>query len=378
MKKIKIFLSTIPTISLPMLAISCYEKEKSLSFIVNAPYSKQKQHTFFKDILDQFNQKTKQNLKLELIYGSQNNDSINVIKKGTSNIAVLTLPNYISQIHEKGNENILPIIQTKTKAFKFDYNFNDQYSNGQENDKLRQIAKKAQELFEKVPHALWNDAEYQWDGEKYEFFYQPDNKLVDYYRGIIMIQGNKKQRDEIKKAWDQKDWNAFRNFGILSGKTGSASKYILQQELFKKHFNKEGNKFISFAIDRIKNPEKYSTTDNARRDIGRGETKNYNIVFDDFGSFAYTNSSKGYFSPENANGDVKIEFLTATDPIKYNIIVVDKKIFSAEEIKILQEIIIKLWEEKKDDYGASVGFNGYEIITDVKKQVIDPYKKIFS
>lgn len=36
---------------------------------------------------------------------------------------------------------MVPIIQTMTRAFKFEKNYGDKYSDGSENDKLRKIAK---------------------------------------------------------------------------------------------------------------------------------------------------------------------------------------------------------------------------------------------
>ncbi|CRH49034.1 High affinity transport system protein p37 [Chlamydia trachomatis] len=48
---------------------------------------------------------------------------------------------------------MVPIIQTMTRAFKFEKNYGDKYSDGSENDKLRKIAKNLQDLFDAKPYA---------------------------------------------------------------------------------------------------------------------------------------------------------------------------------------------------------------------------------
>ncbi|AZZ65463.2 alkylphosphonate ABC transporter substrate-binidng protein [Metamycoplasma phocicerebrale] len=370
MKKISIFLSSLCAFGLPLAAISCNNK-KGLFFGLNSPWYGKKNEDFFIKVFEQYKEKTNnKNLEYKTTFVAENNDTVSLLKKGTVNIATITTPLLIKQ----KSENIIPIIQTLTRAFKFDLNASDLYSNGLENDKLRKIAKNVQELFDKKPYKDWSDEEYKWNGHIYETFYANKDTLVDYYRGIIMIQGNEEQLKQIKKAWEEKDWNTFRNFGIVLGKATSGSKYILPEALFKKHFNLENNKFTSFAIDSLKNSKKYLIE--KAKNIGKGSLKNYHIVFDEMGSFAYTNNKNGnYYTLEDPNS--KIEFLTATEPLKYNVIAVNKDTFSDEQIKILKEIIFSLWKEGKDNYGPRVGFNGYKIINDIKTEVIDPYNNLF-
>jgi len=68
----------------------------------------------------------------------------------------------------------------------------------------------------------------------------------------------------------------------MTGKENSASKYLLQEQLFKKHFNLPNNEFTSFALDRQKNPNKYKI--DKAKNLSKGENKNYHIVFDELGS----------------------------------------------------------------------------------------------
>ncbi|PZV99958.1 ABC transporter thiamine pyrophosphate-binding lipoprotein p37/Cypl [Metamycoplasma auris] len=399
MKKINLFLVTASLLSLPLVAASCNKTDKKpnsttqgddssnkaikkeLRFAVNKPwFGKQDGHNFFKQIIEEYNKKTKQESTIKVTYAGENNDLAGTIAKGTNNIAVITTPLYIKQYKNKHMENIVPILQTATRAFKFDTEDMGQikYKDGKETDPLRELAKKAHTLFAAKKYTEWKDDEYKWNGSIYEHFYDT-NGIVPHYRGVVMIHGDKDTRDKIKKAWEEKDWNTFRNFGIVTSSEDSGSKYILQEQLFKRHFGKD--KFESFKKDKLKANAKYisSGKDAKPRNIGQGSIKEYHIVFDDLGSFAHTHNSKDgkpnkFYSPE---GNSEIEFLTVTEALRYNVIAVDKKVFNDEEIKVLQDVIINLAKDKKDDYGPTVGFNGYIKINNVENDVIKPYNEIF-
>gem|GEM_PF-6538863 len=55
--------------------------------------------------------------------------------------------------------------------------------------------------------------------------------------------------------------------------------------------------------------------------------------------------------------------LTVTDPIKFNVLVVDKSIPKSAYLAFANSII-NLAKEKKDTYGPNVGFNEYELINE--------------
>ena len=119
----------------------------------------------------------------------------------------------------------------------------------------------------------------------------------------------------------------------MFGKETSASKYKLQEALFKKHFNN----FKSFREDQLNNATKY--IQGKAKDLSKGSNANYHIVFDELGSFAYTHNSKNgvkndYYTCTNPNH--KIEFLTATEPMKFDLFVVNKSMELAK-----QELISK-------------------------------------
>ncbi|ENY69155.1 Alkylphosphonate ABC transporter, substrate-binding protein (PhnD) [Metamycoplasma auris 15026] len=377
MKKLNLFMLSAALVSLPLVAASCNTK-KELKFAVNAPWSGKKDgHEFFKLLTDEFNKKTNGESSFSVSYVGENTDVASTIAKGSHNIAVITTPLYVKQYKNKHMDNVIPILQTATKAFKFDADETKdiKYKDGKEDDPLRLLAKEAHKLFAEKKYGEWTDKEYKWNGSIYQKFYD-DSKIVPYYRGLVMIHGDEQTRKQIKEAWESKDWEKFRDFGIVTSSEDSGSKYIWQEALFRKHFGK--NKFESFKKDKLKANDKYITSGNdvKPRNIGQGAIKQFHIVFDDLGSFAYTNNSIGkhFYTPEDNS---QIEFLTATEKIPYNVIAVDKKMFNEKEIAALQDVFVNLAKENKDDYGPIVGFNGYIKINDLQKEVIDPYNEVF-
>ncbi|WP_369085751.1 ABC transporter thiamine pyrophosphate-binding lipoprotein p37/Cypl [Metamycoplasma spumans] len=367
-----VFLAT----SAGLVAASCSHKsEQTITFSVNKPWYGENKTGFFEKIEDNYNKNEQNNTKIKITteFIGENNDLATSLLKGKSDVAILT-----STLFNLGDnpKKITPIIQTMTKQFVFDKQASF-YENGSENDPLRLVADQAYALFAEKPYKQWTNESYGWNGSIYTKFYEKGEAFTDYYRGLIMIQGTDEELNNITKAWNDKDWNAFRNFGIVTGSKDSGSKYHVQEALFKKHFNKEGNKFESFELDKLANSNKY--IEGKARDIGRGALAKYHIVFDELGSFAYTkNNKKGkvidYYTPENA--EAKIKFLTATDPIKYNVFAtskyLDKNIANG-----LAKSIYETWKEGQDDYGQTVGFFAYKIINDPQKEVIDPYHKTF-
>ncbi|VEU78575.1 High affinity transport system protein p37 precursor [Metamycoplasma arthritidis] len=378
MKKIFKLLSLPFTLIAPTIAISC--STTNISFAVVVPWDKNLDKSFFDEIIKEYNRLNKlsnanaKEVGNEVAFVESGNDLANNLVKGASNVAILTPTVFYNN---KDRDSVVPFIQTLTKAFNFEKE-NSYYKNGKENeDDLRKLAATAQKAFEAKKYLEWDDQSYGWDGTKYTRFYDL-NKTIEYYRGVVMIWGNEDTKTKIKKAWDEKDWNTFRNFGIVTGKKTSASKYKLQEALFKKHFTKKGNEFTSFGEDMLKNADKYQQGDG--HNISKGSLSKYHIVFDEFGAFAYKhNSYKGkkldYYSTNNE--DEKIEFLTTTEAMKYNMYVA-KKSLDQKTIDLLAKAIINVHKNGKDNYGPRIGFNGYKQIKDIKQEVIDPFEKLFN
>lgn len=375
MKNKRIFLLTNLLLPIPsFLSIAC--TKNVFTFSINKPWSTNELNfKFFDKIIKEYNNLLKNNnlnsvKKYNISYKNNNNDLAQELIKGSATLASIT-----SSLFYRNKEHLSPLLQTQTYAFKFDLDGNKYYSSNNNGDDLVKIAKEAQKMFERKKFNDWGHSEYGWDGSKFNYFYSKD--LIDFYRGNIMMWGNKSTIERIKKAWVEKDWNTFRNFGIMTGKENSASKYLLQEQLFKKHFNLPNNEFTSFALDRQKNPNKYKI--DKAKNLSKGENKNYHIVFDELGSFAYTNNKKNnkqlnYYSCENPED--RIEFLTVTDPIKYNVLATSNSL-SEKKRELLAKAIYNIWKNGYDDYGKTVGFNGYKIIKNYYKEVIEPYKRVF-
>ncbi|AWX69330.1 ABC transporter thiamine pyrophosphate-binding lipoprotein p37/Cypl [[Mycoplasma] anseris] len=369
MKKILWGLSIMPICGiLPLTTISCKEPKniKVINFAINKPWYGENNDFFFQTIANEYNKIKDQDLtKIEIKpdFVEANASILDSLKKGSSDVAILTSALYEnSSVSDKSKYK--PFIQTTTTSFVFDQEYST-YVNGSNEDPLIKIAKEAEKTFNLKPFLEWNDEEYQWNGSLYKKFYNESN-LVSYYRGAIWIWGTKSELIAIKNAWDNKDWNAFRNFGILLSDETSGSKYQIQEKLFQKHFNKPDQLFQSFAFDKLKHNDKYKI--GKAKDMGKGANVHFHIVFDELGSFAYTHNYKlknnqkemrDYYRPSAEN--TFVEMLTVTDPIEYNKFVASNKL-STKEIEFLQKAILKVWKDGKDSYGPTVGFNGYKII----------------
>ena len=90
-------------------------------------------------------------------------------------------------------------------------------------------------------------------------------------------------------------------------------------------------------------------------------------MFDELGSFAYTHNSKNgvkndYYTCTNPTH--KIEFLIATEPMKFDLFVVNKSMELAKQ-KLISKAIYNVWIKNKDEYGPLVGYYVYRIINNL-------------
>ncbi len=280
-------------------------------------------------------------------------------------------------IKDNGIEEFNLILQTQTDAFKEDTNL-DYYSDGQ----LKSKAEKMTTLFSKTPYKDWEDTAQQWTGSRYNFLYET-NKLINFYRGMILITGSEEEIKKIKEAWDQKKWSDFMNYGIGHGSSGSAGKFQLPDLLLRKHF---GSSYPGLQNAINQNPDKFA---NVRgREIGRDNK--IKIVFDDANSFAWTHNDKNatnhFYTPTENNGkgdseksnnkNNKVEILTYTDPMLYDIGIVSDTLSDRYQ-KAIAEVFVELAKTKQDIYGPSYGYNGYNLITDPNKEILDVIHKTY-
>lgn len=366
----KILLRTIflGSAALLLTSASCNQKEKPDITIAlqDSSYGEDTQNTKIK-LEKLFNSKLKsKNINVKILINDETN--VDSIIKGTEYGFGFVTAGQLSNYLEKANLDFVPEIQTLTNAFYADKN-GVEYTNGTNQDPLRMTADKENQKFSELPVNNWNEE--NWNGSIWVNQYdQIDNSKtefnkVPYQRGAIWIYGNDDLRNQIINAWNNKDWNTFKNFGLIIGENDSSSKYLLPQNLFRKHFNKPGNEFTSFVS--IKDDPKIVT---AASPIKAVEKRNdYKIIFDNQGSYAYTKKSKLIERYNSKNGE-SLQLFMLTNPTPYNI-----GIFNSNVPKNIRDAITDVFtslSNEENSWGDALGFNGYEKINnfDTQKNMI--------
>ena len=264
----------------------------------------------------------------------------------------------ITQINLLANkkDEFVPKIQTLTNSFTFDPKWSN-YLDGSSNDPLiKQAQKENQAFITDYPYQSNNT----WNNSIYTNYYDT-SKLVDFYRGNIWIYGSSNEIQNIKKAWNNKNWASFRNFGILHGETTSGGKFKLQESLLKKHFTKNGIAPFKTLVEEIKD---HSSKFKNAKAKNLKDNVNYHIAFDDNGSFAYTpngndNGEKDTSKPFSVATRKTLETLVVTEPLKYDIGVF-RKDFKYKNI--VSNAILSIYKKGLDLYGPTYGYNGYRLI----------------
>ncbi|WP_027119388.1 ABC transporter thiamine pyrophosphate-binding lipoprotein p37/Cypl [[Mycoplasma] testudinis] len=275
----------------------------------------------------------------------------------------------VSSPDAQTNKNFFePYIQTLTQSWTYDSN--ETYFDQDQGKSLMTIGQKATDAFNKTPYQSW-DSDKEWDGAKYKKFY--GEKLVRFYRGMIMIYGNPTELANIKKAWTDKDWKTFSNFGILHDKTSSAGGYLLEQALIRKQFGFDASWSL---IDNLL-PAKSEQKSHGGYLIG--QDPNFRIAFDDEGSWAWQkNGDPSYFNPKDA--EAKIEVLSVTDPLFYDYGIFNSKF---KDQPLFKELILKTFQNLSqkttdqnivDGLGFYSGYNGYDLSMKYN-EIVSAYNK---
>lgn len=382
MKKSLLFLP-LTTLIMPFVLSSCSNNENVVVFALSTPFNEGDPNEFVKII----NKKTNEKIDKINSANSNNNKQIqnikikakihdgNLVKKqslqnGSANFAFLNTKTVIDDDFYK-KENIFPTIQTLTSPFNFDTDMSKKYVNGTENDPLRKIAKKMQEVsFDVKPFSEWKDEDFQWEKYRYQSFYDLKN-LTNKYRGMILFTGNDEQIKLATKYWDEKDWNNFRNLGIITGEATSVGLYQLQEKILKKHFDKKDNTFTTLVEDKNKNPSKYIVDPFGTEKLGTDS--NFVISFAEEGSFAWTNSIKSPNSFRPSKGS-KIKIFSSTNPAFYDIGVFSNinKIY----VDLMTESIAETFKEGLNSYGNGLGYNGYKTIINFENEIKNEYDEL--
>lgn len=255
-------------------------------------------------------------------------------------------------------------LQTTTWAFATDLEPKS-YSDGSSNDYLVKQAQELSYLFNQTPFNQWQNTKngpQKWDGVAYRFLYDKNKTQVPFYRGMIMIAGDSKTLKAIKKYWNDRDFEQWEKFGIIHGKESSGGRWKLEANLIQQHFaNYFKNKQKTLSEEKIEKPQYF--LQESPQSISIGQNQKFKIAFDDEASFAWTpNEGDGSrFTPKNPNE--KIEILTLTNPLPYDIGSF-RGDFNKLQRDLISQALINLSLNNKDTFGESVGYNGYQKISD--------------
>lgn len=363
------------TLTFPIIITACSTFDvKEITISVSQNFTDESPlNVFSKDLMDEVNKLKKEyskyaNILLEKIAINSVSDGAVIVQNVNTNKSQLGFASAYN-VFQSSIKNFDIKIQTKTRAFKGDTEIN--FYNDQ-NNPLEQVAKNLQTEFATPPYKDWKGTNKDpgvknWNNFIYQSIYAGADILVPFYRGMIMIYGKDDKIKEIEKAWFDKDWTKFKSFGIAAGKPTSAGKYILQEKLLKKHFGK--NAFTTLAEEKNNNPNFKFLTDQEGKNIGNKNLADYHIVFDDEASYAWNQnkaSNPPYYTPEDTNAKVKI--FMVTDPLPYDFGFFNKSVPSLTQY-VISEALINLANQKRDKFGPSYGYNGYELITNFNEQV---------
>lgn len=376
MKQIFCTLTITASLASPIILTSC-STSNSFVFFLSEPVNKGDPNKFVNSVKSNLNELdiNKKFSNLNITYKISSNDLAKKqsLENGSGSFSFLKVQTLMNNNFYNDSN---PLIQTLTTPFVFDTDMNKRYFDGSLNDPLRIIAKDMQTVSfgtnYEHPHSTWTDLDYQWNGIRYDKFYSKNNELVNGYRGMILLSGKKEVIETAKDYWDKKDWNNFRNLGIIVGNKESIGNYKLQELLIKQHFSLENT--WTLASDELKNPDKYNYDEYGTELIGKNEK--FIISFTDEASFAWTHRNKnttGYTPIENS----VIEILTVTNPSIYDIGTFSKYIDN-ELMNLMSQAIIKTYENNDNLYGEGLGYNGYKLINDFNSEVLNHYKNTFN
>ncbi|WP_391591980.1 Extracytoplasmic thiamine-binding lipoprotein [[Mycoplasma] cavipharyngis] len=317
------------------------------------------------------------NVLLEQINVRKIEDSSTKLQEINANkVQFAFVPTY--QVFKSGVKDFDIVLQTETDAFKGDETLS-YYS--PTNNPLEKVAQALNDNFSNPAYKTWFGKNSQkkeievkekdqkvegtntknWNGIRYNDIYANPRKLVPFYRGMIMIYGTDEQLKQIKDAWNKKDWNAFKKFGIAGGKTSSAGKFVLQELLLKKHFN---NAFTTLEEEKLKDKNFKLLTGQSGSNIGWTNLKDYHIFFDDESSYAWTQNNttndQHFYTPQVAN--TKAEVFMVTNPMGYDLGIFNKSIAKPVQ-QIISQAFINLAKANKDPYGPLGGYNGYSFVS---------------
>ncbi|WP_027120641.1 ABC transporter thiamine pyrophosphate-binding lipoprotein p37/Cypl [Mycoplasmopsis lipofaciens] len=377
MKKLNkiLTLSTVTMSVAPLsLLASCNKEENKFDYIKigyvwhNPAFENEKQQ-----FINQLNEKVAElqakdaelskmkPIKIQLQDGIDKSTMIDDLKSNKKDIDVAILPysSFAKPLYEEQNLNDfnLPLIaQTSTLRFTWGLEDNEHYIDGTVNDPLYKAAIKENQLqfdkFGEFPEWQQTNSALQWDGSKYKVFYK-ENETTYVYHGMVLISGDETQRNQIRNAWLTKDWDAFKNFGIVYKKSSSGGAYKYQAALFARHFKKTLDQINNDLI--LNKGDKVLSGKSAGSALGVADDKGniFNISFDDEGAFNWTNWES--YKPSKPTD--KIRVLTMTNPAPYDA-VFGRSNLSEKKQELIKKVLTSLSIED-NKLGIYTGYNKF-------------------
>lgn len=310
---------------------------------------------------DQYSNQKAIFLKARLI--TDNHTILSNLKSAKTAFAFVTAYSLVNDSKENLEKNFNSALMTKTYRF----SNNDDFNSDQTSD-LTKIAESDTNLFNQDGgYHQWSnksDGTQKWNGNVYDKFYDKNN-LTKFYRGAIYIWGDDNEINQIKTAWDNKNWSDFVKHGIMTGSPSSAGKFLLQQKLIKNHFSLSEN-----LTTLSKSHPKKIIFGQKDRDLGTTNLNNYHIVFGQENSFLWTKNTANHFQLKD---DQKLSVLTVTPKIPYDVGVFNKNIPTLQQ-KMVTQAIINLKNKGLDLFGPTIGYHDYEKITDHGQMIVQQIK----
>ncbi|WP_033161016.1 ABC transporter thiamine pyrophosphate-binding lipoprotein p37/Cypl [[Mycoplasma] collis] len=303
--------------------------------------------------------------KLEIVSQDEKSSSFQNVAVNKVNAAIVNIKDVINDTQYIDQNIVIPYAETLTRAFKnhtLSFLEKGNYKSNPENFNIGKD-NEINEYFRKTPFSSWNKNDQKWDGSKFEIFYDKDNKLTNWYSGMITIVGTENELNMIRKAWDDKNWEKFSSFGIVHGKKNKQATWLAANKLFKDHFGLSDQSPIE------KLDKNLITQGSGQETYTYYTDKNKKQIFiDDMYSFAWTfpKDKEKEVSAFKLAPNTKMEILALTNPISYDIIIFNNSVNEKTRLLFL-DTLIKLSKSNKDDYGKKSGYNGYKKIDDFPK-----------
>lgn len=389
------------TLATPFMAVSCFnssnlnEWDQELTIYAPQPnpgFSEEDKTNWEKTLTNYFNEtknnisslKNKPNVSVKLEFASDRSALYPkfLANNSTNDFVIMSYTDLV----DVSKEDLLPsVAQSQTIQFLWTPDKPVYFENKKENDPLYLMAQNANKIqLENSNYGTYpldwidNEKKLKWDGSKYEVFYKLGSYTENYY-GSILISGTEEQREQIKQAWINKDWDTFRSFGIVFDSSDSLAKFNLPASLIAKNFNLKYSDIVNYLIKQPNDLVSLGNVPESSLGVQTSTGKVYRIAFEYDGVFNWTpptwtpdSTSKSYnFKPTNYPNE-QVRYLTMSGPLLYDAVLARKGI-SKEQIDIFAQALEKLTYEE-NTYGIYSGFNKFVKMSD--KELLNKYSTL--